>query len=34
VERFVSDGEVSETTSIPGIIRIKEVWEAAEAPTN
>jgi FlaA1/EpsC-like NDP-sugar epimerase len=32
VERFVSDGEVSETTSIPGIIRIKEVWEAAETP--
>jgi FlaA1/EpsC-like NDP-sugar epimerase len=29
VERFLSDGEVSLPTTIPGIRRIQEVWEAA-----
>ena len=28
VERFVSDGEVSQPTAIPGVLRIREVWES------
>jgi FlaA1/EpsC-like NDP-sugar epimerase len=28
VERFVSDGEVSQATALPGVLRIREVWEA------
>jgi FlaA1/EpsC-like NDP-sugar epimerase len=30
VERFVSDGEVSLPTAIPGVMRIEEVWEGAQ----
>ena len=28
IERFVSDGEVSQPTALPGVLRIREVWEA------
>jgi FlaA1/EpsC-like NDP-sugar epimerase len=30
VERFVSDGEVSQPTKIPGVMRIREVWETPD----